>query len=120
MNIPANGRVNAELFLNEAPYGLNRAEVRITPPDALAQDDRFPFAVERKEAGRVLFVHEARQPRGALYYRTAIESAANAAFTVEAVSTDQVANVAPKKYSFVVLSDVASLPSSFEDELKPS
>jgi hypothetical protein len=118
VNVPANGRVNAEFFLSEAPYGLNRAEVRITPPDSLAQDDRFPFAVERKEAGRVLFVHEARQPRGALYYRTAIESAANAAFAVEAVSTDQVANAAPQKYSFVVLSDVASLPSSFEDELK--
>jgi N-terminal double-transmembrane domain len=118
VNIPANGRVNADFFLGEAPYGMNRAEVRITPADALPQDDRFPFTVERKEAGHVLFVHEARQPRGALYYRTAIDSAPNAAFSVEAVSTDQVANVAPQKYSFVVLSDVASLPPSFESELK--
>ncbi|HUS08318.1 MAG TPA: BatA and WFA domain-containing protein [Bryobacteraceae bacterium] len=118
VKVPASGRMTVEFFLNDAPYGLNRGEVRIAPGDALAQDDKFFFALERKEAGRVLFVHEARQGNGALYYRTALDSAPNAAFTLEAVTTDQVANISPTKYSFVVLSDVASLPSSFEDSLK--
>ena len=114
----ANGRAAVEFYLPDAPYGLNRGEVRIASHDKLAQDDRIYFALERKEPGRVLFVHEARNPRGALYYRTALDSSPDSALAVDAVSSDQTTNISPLKYAFVVLSDVAYLPSEFEQNLQ--
>ncbi|MGH9639750.1 MAG: vWA domain-containing protein, partial [Bryobacteraceae bacterium] len=42
---------------------------------------------------------------------------AQSAFTMESVSADQASSVQPSKYAFVVLSDVRSLPSSFENNL---
>ena len=117
VKLPANGRTTVEFYLPDATYGLNRGEVRIEGKDQLAADDSFPFALERKEASRVLFVHEGRQGRGASYFRAAIESMPDAGFAVDAVTTDAVSNVAPEKYSFVVLSDVGTLPRGFEDNL---
>ncbi len=118
IKLAANGRATAEFYLPDAAYGLNRGEVRIAAHDKLAQDDRILFALERKEPGRVLFVHEARNPRGILYYRAALDSPADSALAVDAVSSDQTANVSPIKYAFVVLSDVAYLPAEFEENLK--
>ena len=100
IKLAANGRATAEFYLPDAPYGLNRGEVRIAAHDKLAQDDRILFALERKEPGRVLFVHEARNPRGILYYRAALDSPADSALAVDAVSSDQTANVSPIKYAF--------------------
>ncbi|MEO8125556.1 MAG: BatA domain-containing protein [Bryobacteraceae bacterium] len=118
VKLAANGRATAEFYLPDAPYGLNRGEVRLAAHDKLAQDDKILFALERKEAGRVLFVHESRNPRGLLYYRAALDSPADAALTVDAIPTDQIANVSPVKYAFVVLSDVGYLPAEFEENLK--
>src|SRR6185295_4785109 len=59
VKLPANGRATVEFYLPDAPYGLNRGEIRLAAHDKLAQDDRILFALERKEPGRVLFVHEA-------------------------------------------------------------
>ncbi len=118
IKLAANGRATAEFYIPEAPYGLNRGEVRIAAHDKLAQDDRILFALERKEPGRVLFVYEARNPRGILYYRAALDSPADSALAVDAVPSDQTANVSPIKYAFVVLSDVAYLPAEFEENLK--
>ncbi len=118
VKLAANGRATAEFYLPDAAYGLNRGEIRIASHDKLAQDDRLFFALERKEPGRVLFVHEARNTRGALYYRTALDSPTDSALAVDDVTSDQTANVSPTKYAFVVLSDVAYLPGEFEDSLK--
>ena len=52
-----------------------------------------------------------------LYFGSALAAAAEAAFTVESVTVEQAANVDPSQYAFVVLSDVLSLPASFEDSL---
>jgi hypothetical protein len=118
IKIAANGRTSIEFFLSDLPYGLNRGEVRLAAQDKLVEDNKFPFAIERKEPGRVLFVYEARQPRAALYYRTGIDAATDSALAMDPVTTEQVGNVALNKYSFVVLSDVGSLPPSFEDAVK--
>ena len=118
VKLAANGRATAEFYLPDAAYGLNRGEVRIAAHDKLAQDDRILFALERKEPGRVLFVHEARNPRGILYYRAALDSPADSALAVDAITSDQTANVSPIKYAFIVLSDVAYLPAEFEENLK--
>jgi hypothetical protein len=116
-SIPATGRSALEFYLPDAAYGLNRGEVRIESRDKLPQDDVFTFALERKEPSRVLFVHEARQSRGLQFYRTAVESTPDAGFAIDAVTTEQSANIALDKYSSVVLSDAGSLPPTFEQAL---
>ena len=118
VEIPENGRAAVEFPSLDVPYGLNRGEVRISPADALPEDDRFFFALERADPSRILFVHEARQPRGLLYFRAALEASSEAAFTLEAVTTDQAGGVSPSKYAAVVLSDVAAMPASFENALR--
>lgn len=117
VTVPANGRTTVEFFLPDAAYGMNRGEIRIPSRDKLAADDRFPFSIERKESSRILFVHDNRSARSATYYAAAIESVPDAGFAVDAVSTEQAANVSPDKYAAVVLSDAGSLPSSLENSI---
>jgi hypothetical protein len=118
VDVPAGGRAAAEFLSADLPFGLNRGEIRIDSGDNLPGDDRFYFSVERAEARRVLFVHEARNQRDALYFRTALEAAAESAYALDAVPVEQSANLAPQKYAFVVLSDVSGLPASFETALR--
>jgi hypothetical protein len=118
VEVPAGGRATVEFPAVEVPFGLNRGEIRIDSGDNLPEDDRFYFPLKRTEARRVLFVHEARNPRDLLYFRTALESAAESAFQLDAVAAEQTANLAPRKYAFVVLSDVSSLPAGFEAALR--
>src|ERR1022692_1531061 len=118
VDVPAGGRAAAEFLPADLPFGLNRGEIRIDSGDNLPGDDRFYFSVERAEARRVLFVHEARNQRDALYFRTALEAAAESAYVLDAVPVEQSANLDPRKYAFVVLSDVGSLPASFEAALR--
>lgn len=117
LKVPENGRATVELFIAEAPHGFNRGEVTVDLQDALAQDNRMPFSIERKEPGRVLFVHEARQPRSALYYKAGLESGSNAALAVDTITPDLAGNIELKKYSLVVLSDVGSL-GALEENLR--
>src|ERR1039457_4935032 len=114
----ADRRAAAEFLPADLPFGLNRGEIRIDSGDNLPGDDRFYFSVERAEARRVLFVHEARNQRDALYFRTALEAAAESAYALDAVPVEQSANLSPQKYAFVVLSDVSGLPASFETALR--
>lgn len=117
VTIPAGGRTTVEFFLPDAAYGHNRGEVRIESKDALPGDDRFLFALERKEAGRVLFVYDGRSERSATYYRAAIESVPDAGFTPEVVSASAATNLGLDKFAAVVLSDVGSLPGALESAL---
>lgn len=118
VEIPAGSRAEVEFAAVEAPFGHNRCEVRIEPADALAEDDRFHFSIERGDPRPALFVHEPNHTRGLLYFRAALEAAAQAAFHLEPVSVDRTARIDPARYAFVVLSDVAAVPEAFEDALK--
>lgn len=118
VTVPANGRVSVDFYLNDAAYGMNRGEIRLTANDSLPQDDRLPFAMERKESERILFLHDARSARSATYYRAAIESVPDAGFTAEVLSVDSAANVSPDKYAAVVLSDTPDVPPSLDSALK--
>jgi len=118
VDVPANGRATLEFSSLDAPHGLNRGEVRIESRDAFALDDRFLFSVERSDPIRVLFVHEARDTRAATYFRAALEAASPGAFALESPTTLALSGVSPRKYAFVVLSNVTSLPAPFEEELK--
>jgi hypothetical protein len=118
VQVPPGGRATAEFTGLEVPYGFTRCEARIDSADAMAADDKAFFAVERGDPKKVLLVHEARDTRSPLYYKAALGAAAEAAFTVETLTSEQTANIQPARYAFVVLSDVLSLPGNFEDELK--
>ncbi|MBL8234756.1 MAG: BatA and WFA domain-containing protein, partial [Bryobacterales bacterium] len=120
-DIPENGRTTVEFIGMEANYGFNRGEVKIDAggsADALAGDDTFSFAVERADPRRVLFVHEARGQRGLLFYRAAIEAAAEGAFLIDSVTSESATGIEPGKYGFVVLSDTGTLAPGFEDALR--
>ena len=99
------------------PYGFSRCEVRIDSGDGFAADDGYLFAVERSDPERVLFVHAPNDSRSALYFGDALTSAAESAFDPQVVTLEQATNLSPSKYAFVVLSNVAALPASFENEL---
>ena len=118
VDVPAGGRATAEFFGLEAPYGMNRGEVRIDSTDAFAPDDHFYFSVERSDPRPVLFVHGGREGRDLLYYRTALESSRDAAFSLDAATPDQAANRALSRYAFVVLSDAADIPGALEQSLR--
>ena len=111
------GRATVEFLSLESPYGSHRGEVKLLESDSFPQDDRFLFAVERADPRRVLFVHEARNSRASLFYRTALESAASSAFVMEDVTADKAGNIGLEKYAFVVLSDAGNFPGGFEQEL---
>jgi hypothetical protein len=118
VDIPAGGRTQVEFLSLESSYGFHRGEVRIEPADSLPQDDHFYFAVERADPHRVLFLHESGNARALLYYRTALEAASEAGFAIDPLAVDQAANQSLSKYAFVVLSDVATLPSGLEENLR--
>lgn len=118
VELPAGGRATVEFESLDVPYGFNRCEVRIDGADGLPQDDRALFSVERSDPRRALFVHEARDTRSPVYFRAALTSAAESAFQLETLTADRTANLDPSRYTFVVLSDTATLPSSFEKALQ--
>ena len=117
VDVPANGRATVEFQSLDVPYGFTRCEVRIDSADSFPADDVSLFAVERSDPRRALFVSDAGDSRSPLYFRSALASAAEAAFTLDTVSAGQAAGQPLSKYAFVVLSDLISVPASFESEL---
>jgi hypothetical protein len=118
VEVPARGRATVEFPSLDVPHGLNRCEVRLESRDSFPADDRFLFAVERSDPSRVLFVHESRDTRSATYFRTALEAASQAAFSLETPTTFELSRTDPARYAFVVLSNLASIPAPFEAALK--
>jgi hypothetical protein len=100
------------------PYGRNKGEVRIDTADTLAADDSFYFSVERSDPRHALFVQESAGSRGLLFFKAALDAAGQSAFEIDPATVDQVANMAPGKYAFVVLSDIGTLPPTFENALR--
>ena len=117
VEVPAGGRAAVEFPSLDVPYGFSRCEVRIDSADSLPADDVSLFTVERSDPERVLFVHESSDSRSPIYFRDALAAAAEKAFNLEAATVDQLASIQPSAYAFVVLSDVPSLPASFEEGL---
>src|ERR1017187_4911273 len=118
VTVPENGRAAVEFNSLEVPYGRNQGAVRIDSADALAADDTFYFSVERADPRRALFVHDTGNTRDLLYFKAALEASGQSAFAIDPASADQTANIAPSQYAFVVISDVGSLPESFEKSLR--
>jgi hypothetical protein len=118
VEVPAGGRATVEFTSLDVPFGLNKGAVRIDSADALPNDDIFYFSVERVEPRHALFVHEADSTRGLFFFQTALEASGQSAFTIDAATVEQTANMSPAQYAFVVLSDVSPLAPNFENQLR--
>jgi len=118
VNVPANGRATVEFIGLDAPYGLVKGEARIDASDALAADNAMRFALERADPKKGLMIHESRDGQSPLYFRAALGSAGEAAFSLDAVAVEQAGGLNLSRYSFVIVADVLSLPANVEDQLK--
>jgi hypothetical protein len=117
VDIPANGRATVDFAPLDVGYGFNRCEVRVEGGDAFPSDDSSLFAVRRSDPERVLFVHATGDSRSAVYFGAALDAAAHASFVLQSVAAEQATDLDPSRFAFVVLSDVAQLPSIFEHAL---
>jgi hypothetical protein len=117
VNVPPDGRATVVFEGLDVPYGESRCAVRIEPADGFSEDDASLFAVKRADPERVLFVHQATDTRSPLYFGAALAAAAQASFVLQSITPDQAADIDPSKYAFVVLSDVAFMPSILENAL---
>jgi len=117
LDVPASGRASVEFSPLAVGYGFNRCEVRIDGGDAFPGDDVSIFSVRRSDPGRVLFLHPAGETRSTLYFGSALESAAQTSFVLQSLVADQARDFDPSRFTFVVLSDAAILPSIFEHAL---
>jgi Aerotolerance regulator N-terminal/von Willebrand factor type A domain len=118
VDVPANGRGQVEFLGLDAPYGFSRGEVRIDGGDALAGDDRYVFSVERADPRKVLFVDDGRHPRAELYFRDALDSSGDGAFTVDQQRPEAAAVATLSAYPFIVLSDLGNVPQQLETALQ--
>jgi hypothetical protein len=117
VDVPANGRATVEFQSLDVPYGFTRCEVRIDSADSFPADDVSLFAVERSDPRRALFVSDAADSRSPLYFKSALGSAEQAAFTLDTVSSGQASSLPLSKYAFVVLSDLISVPAALESDM---
>jgi len=117
VDVPANGRASVEFQSLDVPYGFTRCEARIDSADSFPADDVSLFAVERSDPRRALFVSDAGDSRSPLYFKSALGSAEQAAFTLDTVSSGEASSMPLSKYAFVVLSDLISVPSALENDL---
>lgn len=106
VTVPASGKAQLEFLAFDVPYGAHRGQVRLEPGDKLAEDDSFPFAVERSDPRRVLFLYASGRTGQAYYYKAALESTSDTGLTVQATPLEQADGIDFTKYAFVVLNDV--------------
>jgi hypothetical protein len=118
VNVPASGRAVARFPGVELPRGLSRAEVRLTPLDALSADDVFFVALSRADSLPVLFVRAAGDTRAELFYRTALASGGGGMFELHASTPEAAETLALERFAFVVVHDVPRLPGLLEKRLR--
>src|SRR5580704_3965956 len=109
--VPANGRATVEFPSLEVPYGFSRCEVKIDAADKLPADDLRRFAVERSDPQKALLVHNYGDNRSAL------SAAAQSAFVLESINVNEAADRQASNYGFIILSDLASMPTLLENSL---
>jgi hypothetical protein len=117
VQVPAGGRVDVQFPTLDASYGLNRGEVRIDSADSFPDDDHFYFSVERSDPKPALFLRGGNDTRSLTYFKTAMDAAREAAFTLETAPAEQSGNLNLSKFAFVVLCDTGSLSRNIEENL---
>ncbi len=117
VKVPAGGRATVEFLTLDVPYGLTKCEVRLDGADTFPNDDHWFFSVERADPKPALLVHSDADGSSPLYLKTALESATDAAFTLDSKTPAQATGLDLSKYAFVILSDAGALPQGLEDKV---
>src|SRR3984885_13167588 len=115
--VPANGRAAVDFPALEVPYGFSRCEVKIDAADGFPSDDLRRFAVERSDPQKALLIHHYGDGRSPLYNSAPLPAAAPLAFILESINGSEACDRKLTNYSFVILSDLNSLPSLLENSL---
>ena len=118
VKVPANGRAAVEFLALDAPYGMTKCEIRIDSADTFPADDRWLFSVERSDPKPALLVHAPNDSNSPLYIRTALESATEAAFTIDSQTPEQAVGATLSKFAFVILSDTGPLQQRLQDSIE--
>lgn len=118
VQVPAGGRADVEFPSLDASYGMNRGEVRIDNADSFPDDDHFYFSVQRSDPRPALYMRSASDVRSFTYFKTAMDSAREPAFTLESIAAEQAGNVNFTRFAFVVVSDTGNLPRGVEENLE--
>ena len=109
VDVPANGKAEVQFTGFDVAYGAHRGEIRITPADALPEDDAFPFSVTRSDPAHALFLYAGNRPQQAFYYKSALDSAPDSGLAVQPMSVQRAGAVDFSKYAYVVLNDPGDL-----------
>jgi hypothetical protein len=117
VDIPPSGKAEAQFTGFDVSYGAHRGQVRISPSDALPQDDTFPFSVTRSDPARALFLYTGNRSQEAFYYKSAMQAAADSGLTVQPQSLEQAGAIDFTKYAFVVLNDPGELDRNIAQAL---
>ncbi len=117
VEVPASGRATVEFQGLEVPYGFSKCEIRIDAADKLAADDKALFSVQRSDPKRVLLVHESRDTRSRDYFRAALGAAAEAAFTLDTMTSEQAGGADTSRYAFIAMADVIP-PAAFVEKVQ--
>jgi hypothetical protein len=117
VDIVSSGRAEVQFTGFDVSYGAHRGQVRISPSDALPQDDTFDFSVTRSDPARVLFLYAGNRSQEAFYYKSAIDSAADSGLVVQPLSLEQAGAVDFSKYAYVVLNDPGDLDRNLAQAL---
>ena len=112
------GRADVEFPTLDAGYGMNRGEVRIDGGDSFPDDDHFYFSVERSDPRPALFIRSASDARSLTYFKTAMDSAREPAFTLQSAAVEQAGNLDLSRFAFVVVCDTGNLPKGLEQNLE--
>ncbi|MDQ1468605.1 MAG: hypothetical protein QOJ99_85, partial [Bryobacterales bacterium] len=97
VKLSPNGRAAVEFLTLDVPYGLTKCEVRLTADsgaaDEFPNDDHWFFSVERADPKPALLLHGDNDTNSPLYLKTALDSATDAAFTLDSKSPSQAAGL---------------------------
>lgn len=118
VQVPAAGRATAVFEGLDIAYGFGRCEAVIDESDALAEDNRFLFSVEKTDPRAVLFVGGARAERSLLFLRNALDAAAPGAWRLEQGNSDSLRGLAGAHYAAVVLADPGAIEPSAAEALE--
>jgi hypothetical protein len=122
VKLSPNSRAAVEFLTLDVPYGLTKCEIRLTADsgtaDGFPNDDHWFFSVERADPKPALLLHGDNDTASPLYLKTALDSATDAAFTMDSKTPSQAAGLDVSKFAFVILSDPGPLPQRLEESLE--
>ena len=116
---PKTAARRSNFWASTRPTDSAAAKCASIPPIRFPPTIAFPFAVERTDPRKVLFVDDGRRPQcAAVFPRRARCLGRRRVPDRNRCVPEQAANAQLSHYAFVVLSNLGSLPPGFEDSLK--